>query len=615
MSRVLRLADIEKGHVSAVPSQRAALSANLAMLLRVDEAAVAARMHPERMPTSRPVAYINFYGSVIRARYRENKLRRVSPRSLQASPYHRAMWDLRPFSFCVDSRELLLTRCPLCECTLGWSTTLGIPYCERCVDADGRPKVDLRDHPQPLVSAADEAALSFACDVVHPDADRRMRAKRSLAPEFSQVASGDLLDVIVYIGRVITAETDTSGRVLRRFSPCEYHRLTPDVLAKAARSLMNWPSAFFDLVEEQRSRANAVPGAAGSIKEMGGLQWLAWDVDLSEAVKTVFSEANAMFVERLETRTATWAKFHRKTNLEGYITRKEATRILAANKSQMAAFMARPEVTTMHFRHSKVESRIGLILFRADQVTEAKKIKADLIRTSTAAVRLGIPLWAVEKLCRLGKLTEEFGPAIALGNGGPMLRESSFNALLDAMTERVLPYDGRVPDDPPLITTVAKSARIDMPWVAFIEAVLDGTLTLRASGQARKNGFTSNVCLVEPTQLDALCSRHRSDDGEIPQTPMTDVEASVVIGAKSHMISKLVSAGLLGSNGASARRVTKEHLATFKAEYALTPEVARALRIRPRDVRKKLADSGVHPVAALKGNLDLVWRRQDLPQA
>ncbi len=170
--------------------------------------------------------------------------------------------------------------------------------------------------PQPHISAADEAALSFACDVVHPDGTGACGPgahwRRSSPSRF-----GRPVDVIVYIGRVITAETDASGRVLRRFHPSEYHRLTPDILARAARSLMTWPSAFFDLVEEQRSRANAVPGAAGSIKEMGGLQWLAWDADLSEAVKTVFSEANAMFVQRLETRTATWAKFHRKTNLEG----------------------------------------------------------------------------------------------------------------------------------------------------------------------------------------------------------------------------------------------------------------------------------------------------------
>jgi hypothetical protein len=48
------------------------------------------------------------------------------------------------------------------------------------------------------------------------------------------------------------------------------------------------------------------------------------------------------------------------------------------------------------------------------------------------------------------------------------------------------------------------------------------------------------------------------------------------------------------------------------ATYAMTAEVARHMGVTPSGVRAKLAERGVEPVVALRGNNCLVWRRSDV---
>jgi hypothetical protein len=44
---------------------------------------------------------------------------------------------------------------------------------ENCVRADGTPKVDLRDHPQPIVTVDDPEALYFVIALIHPIQEKR----------------------------------------------------------------------------------------------------------------------------------------------------------------------------------------------------------------------------------------------------------------------------------------------------------------------------------------------------------------------------------------------------------------------------------------------------------
>ena len=54
-------------------------------------------MYPEVTLHGHSNSFISFFGTPVRASYREVKRRRVSPTSLKVSEHHRAIWDLRCF--------------------------------------------------------------------------------------------------------------------------------------------------------------------------------------------------------------------------------------------------------------------------------------------------------------------------------------------------------------------------------------------------------------------------------------------------------------------------------------------------------------------------------------
>ena len=60
-----------------------------------------------RRASGAPDAFVSFFGTPLRKLYLELYRRRVSPGSLRRSGHHRALWDIRPLSFCVESKEVL----------------------------------------------------------------------------------------------------------------------------------------------------------------------------------------------------------------------------------------------------------------------------------------------------------------------------------------------------------------------------------------------------------------------------------------------------------------------------------------------------------------------------
>jgi hypothetical protein len=211
----------------------------------------------------------------------------VSPRSLAISAHHRAVWDLLPLSFCPESRETLIDACPMCKRVLRWRRTLGVAFCEHCVDEDGEPTVDLRDFPQPLIDVADEAALDLAIDLVRPGIDR-IRALTAVAGPFRAFDAGDLFEAVVAVACAATTEPDAPRGIMRRMKTLDdFKRITPSALATGARVLTDWPRAFHDLADRVRSQASLRPGHYGVRKELGPLLMLGRDQHLATGIKAL----------------------------------------------------------------------------------------------------------------------------------------------------------------------------------------------------------------------------------------------------------------------------------------------------------------------------------------
>lgn len=603
LSRVLGLADIDTYRTWTFPTTGCSAERDLAFVLRVEPNDVACRMHPELKLPGRRHVHVDFFGTPIRASYRETRLRRVSPLSLRTSPHHRATWDLRPLCFCADSREILIHRCPVCGNDLRWRRTAGIQHCEACVDEDGDPTVDLRDHPQPLVEVADETALSFLGDVIHPDPDRRGRARRAVAPEFSALSPGDLFEVVLSIARATAGEPGRIGTGQRKYGSLEgFDVLTPEILTRSARVLLTWPRAYCDLADRMRVGAAARTSRNGMLKEIGSLALLAWSQDLPDEARAAFDDGNRVWMDGLEGRTAGLARFRRGLVPEGYITQKEAARRLRMRAVDVRGLASRPDVAVVRM----TDSATGPVLYRADQIARIDEVRRDLIEDDAAALRLGVPLWATRELVERGHLVAETGPAAALRSEGLFLRTSSVDALVARLEARVAegPFAAR------LVGAVRKAASPRMPWPALIEAILDGRMNLHWSRRPRAS-FVENVALVDLGQFTTLVESV-GPAPEADKVQMSDREAALALGTIEFTVCKLVEAGLLAVTGARFRRHAVPDLASFQARYAFTSEIATTLGSKAADVRLRLTALGIQPIAEFGDGKQLVWSREHL---
>ena len=124
--KVMLFADIGTGRPQSLPSIQPHAADRLAFVLKIPVEEVSSRSHPRISRKDVTGDFIDFFGISLRTRYREKVRRRVSPRALAISPHHRAMHDLRPFSFCPETLEILIDAYPLCKKHLCWLTTRAV---------------------------------------------------------------------------------------------------------------------------------------------------------------------------------------------------------------------------------------------------------------------------------------------------------------------------------------------------------------------------------------------------------------------------------------------------------------------------------------------------------
>lgn len=88
--------------------------------------------------------------------------RRVSPRGLNESLYHRSIWTISRLPYCPVAWDTLLGICPDCAHELGWAFLSDVHLCDRC-------GFDLRRVETPTVPVDCRERLSFLADLVEVD--------------------------------------------------------------------------------------------------------------------------------------------------------------------------------------------------------------------------------------------------------------------------------------------------------------------------------------------------------------------------------------------------------------------------------------------------------------
>lgn len=209
-----------------------------------------------------------FFDHQIRREFFAIRVRRICPRCLSESGYHRAAWDIAPLTVCPVHKLRLVTRCPRCLRRLNWNFG-GIVRC-RCGQ-------DLRAVEAETVPEADVQGAAYLLGVLGPT--RTEKAKLGASSILGELGADEAISLLLHLGWAAT------GLRLRP-RPSKLAAVQNEMhiwLTRGLRAIGDCPTSFERYLEELRAQAGERPGRYGAAKEIG---WIAeWVYDDRETEK------------------------------------------------------------------------------------------------------------------------------------------------------------------------------------------------------------------------------------------------------------------------------------------------------------------------------------------
>lgn len=205
----------------------------LATILGVDLGAVVSRCHAPRDDRG----FVDFYGAGVRRDGIITRQRRFSPASLASSPHHRALWMLKPVSFCPESWEFLTYHCHECGAVQRWQSAGAITACDECC-------ADLRAGSPALVPLELRPDLAFLTGLVDPRGEGRRAARDLLPASLAELDGGDIFELAVALTKIVDPPLQHERRRSRSLDPYRHTR----ALAVSAQIVRGWPDAFVDFL-------------------------------------------------------------------------------------------------------------------------------------------------------------------------------------------------------------------------------------------------------------------------------------------------------------------------------------------------------------------------------
>ncbi|CAL8969089.1 hypothetical protein RHODGE_RHODGE_03524 [Rhodoplanes serenus] len=611
-SRGLAFAGIGKLVPFALPTTLADPDriSGLATLLKTDADEIAARLHkPGTLPGVQTEA-IDFFGVMIRSEYRELKIRRVAPGALgKGTPFHRALWDIRLFSFDPHTREQLISACPVCGHALGWTRPRGIDVCDRCVNTSGLPNVFLADFPQPLVEVADGEALDFVTGLVDPDPDRKAAARRLLTGPWADLDNSTLFEAVVAFACALTAAPDGPTSTLERPKKLDtYARFTPNVLAGAGRAIIGGDAGFSTIANHVRAIANERPGHYGVRKELGPLYAMAHDQHLPAVVRTLVRDGierdMARTAEAGVLRRADYARDERWLPAEALA---KITGLPRKNLGWLAASGAIPVVTS-------AEAGLSPRLMKVADVAPLVPLFEDALHEKFAAGMLAVKPEVLPALVERGLIERMEGPVLGLLQAeGPYFRRSTVERVLAAIAARAeeggpsLP----LPRGMRISKAVKRLGIAPVPWDAVIAAIVSGKAAVRQHFGRNRNWLTA----VSVADVGRFVEAVTAEIGEAPISAdawIGNQVAAEILGVTEVTVWKLAKAGRLARKGADPLKAfARADVEALAREFVFVPEIVRHAGIaRARDVPAWLREHGIEPAFTLEENRGFAFRRE-----
>lgn len=589
----------------------------LAILFNLPREAIAAMTHRLGTFDHSSTETIDFFGVRIRADYREKRVRRVSPRALAMAPYfHRAIWDLRIFSFDPATREQLLDHCPECCKPLGWNRTLGTQYCDWCVNEAGRPSVFLPDYPQPIVEVADQEALDFVTGLVNPDPDRKAAARRLAKGPWAGFHEEILFETAVAFACALTMSPELPRTTLERPKNVpEYRRFTPTILAMAGRAIIGGTEGFAAVADRIRSDAAKRPGFYGVKKELGPLFCMTVDQHLPKEVKTLLRAAIGADMKRTKNeitlRRADYAGDERYLPIEALAEESGLPRKplgWLADSGMVPVVHAKDAVRSP--RLMPVALVMSLVLPYHDSLHE-----------KFAAGALAMRPHVLPDLVRRGLIEEIKGPVLGLFKSRALyFRKSSVEALAKSIWDRAR-EGGQTPQGGMRISKAVKRLGMTpVPWSAIIAAIVKGSAEVCMHPGENKNWLTGVAAKNIPAFVKAVRAEAQGAGPIKLDDWITISPAAEILGVNETVASMVLSNRRQVPIEDRIRRqypgvamYSRADIEGFARKYIFGGEIQRRAGLaRARDVCHWLAERGVGTAFRLEKNRKYGYLREEV---
>lgn len=539
---------------------------------------------------------IDFFGTQIRAHFRETRFRRVSPRALEIDPYHRAVWELRPIAFDPQTKEKLIDTCPACERQLGWLRADVPTLCDKC-------DFDLRDCPQPVLPVNDEEAYSFVVGLVDPDPAKKEAARRLLPDAWSGFSNGDLFETAIALASGLTLDPTRSAKSAqgRGKSSEQFEALTPELLALAGRAIIGNEVGFAALSERYRADMDMRPQHYGRRKEVGALAYITYDKHIEPNIRDLLGglvDSNMKTTSRNHSLRRSADADSSMLSIQQLATTFGVERPILqrlANSGLVPVVRARNVKSPVRMA---VRDVLPLLLQMKDAVSEM-----------AAAGLLGLPVTVLPSLVDRGLIRRLEGAVCGLVSGYSGYSKCSIEDLMDRLWSTARP----VGDKYRSIAVAARSVGAgETPWAAIISAIIAGDVQVFDKGTKRRNLRFSLAVEDIDAFVDGVSEHLRDDpcDSKPPEW-IAQSTAAEILHVNVAFLSRLANAraDLLTQRGPGYTPYSIIEVHLLAGVYAFVPEIARRGGMHPRRVPTWLRSNGVHPEIALQENRDFGYLR------
>jgi hypothetical protein len=571
----------------------------LARLLGVTDADIRSRLLTSS-PINDGVAGIKFHNITVRAKYHEPNFRRLSPRGLAISNHHRAVWNLRPFSFDPETLGELVDACPVCHHKLDWLRVYGVNHCNHCLDDDKLPTVDLRDYPGSVVETDDREALLFAHSLVSHDPDVVREVMARVPAPWCELTPSELFDAVMVCAGVLANNDEPAWGGWR---PAKADLQLPSIMiATASRMILDGAAALAGLLRDLRTRNRQMQAHDSLFNEVGNFAYVKRDPGLSPKAKAIISAA----IDReLEQRP-----YARKLRWDAVLQDGKVDLRHVANESGI------------NFKRLLRLTKVGLVPSTlAGHRAKTVRVVPEDIRPALDQLALSATGAEVAQILNVaggcvGLLAERgfILPApemaqVVLGPDPHHLRQSAVD-LLERFIVRI-PV-GEKGLGSPLDEILESSGRHAGRWGAAMVAIMISEAPAVRSSPCLN--WRHDVKVLMPGRLfDAM--EQIESDAEL----VDSATAARLVGTSIPMIGRLVRAGHLPRMSRENAPCTRgdsfprKQIAEFARKYILGQELLVAAgKTHSRLVRGHLQDFGVLPALEIDGRNDLVYLRSDI---